>query len=100
MMFCFSRPQKSVTMATHIGEVPVNGHNKHEESAVLMTGSDGQAPVLDDSVIVDDDGGLPLISAVYSLATDGKSEESAFSGQFSFTITFSESECRWARSTG
>lgn len=78
-------------MATHIGEVPVNGHNKHEESAVLMTGSDGQAPVLDDSVIVDDDGGLPLISAVYSLATDGKSEESAFSGTNNIRVLNSSS---------
>ena len=64
-------------MATNNGKIPVNGHSKHKETGARITGSPTQAPVIDDSLIVDDDEGLPLISAVFSLATDGKSDGGA-----------------------
>ena len=81
----FVSPQGSITVATGSGEVPMNGHRKQEEST--SSGSASPAPLIDDSLIVDDDEGLPLISAVYSLAADGKSGETAFSGQSNLRIS-------------
>ena len=68
-------------MATNKGKIPVNGHSKYKEAGARITGSPTQAPLIDDSLIVDDDEGLPLISAVFSLATDGKSDEGALFSQ-------------------
>ena len=68
-------------MATNSSKIPVNGHSKHEEASSAVTGLSTQAPLIDDSLIVDDDEGLPLISAVFSLATDGKSDEGTFACQ-------------------
>lgn len=77
------RPQGMVTKATSNGDVPVNGQTKYSQSGASPAGSACQAPLIDDSLIADDDGGLPLISAVYSLATNGNQqngEESSSSG--------------------
>lgn len=81
-----SYPSESVTMASGRSGAPVNGHGKDEESSSILPGPDSQVPAIDDSVIADDDEGLPFISAVYSLAPDDKTNESAKSGWFiSFT---------------
>lgn len=72
-----------VTKATSNGDVPINGQTKYSQSGATAVGSACQAPLIDDSLIADDDGGLPLISAVYSLATNGNlqnGEESTSSG--------------------
>ena len=60
-----------VTKATSNGDVPINGESNYSQSGTAAAGSVCQAPLIDDSLIADDDGGLPLISAVYSLATNG-----------------------------
>ena len=67
-------------MATDSGKISVNGHRKQEESGVMISGSGSRAPLIDDSLIADDDEGLPLISAVFSLAADGKSDQTEFPG--------------------
>lgn len=64
-------------------KTPVNGHEKQDEPGVTISGSTSQAPMIDDSLIADDDEGLPLISAVFSLA-DGKTDETTFSGWYQF----------------
>ena len=69
-------------MASCTSGAPVNGHGKDEESSSILPGPDSQVPAIDDSVIADDDEGLPFISAVYSLAPDDKTNESAKSGWF------------------
>lgn len=66
-------------MAMDSAKTPVNGHEKQDEPGVTISGSTSQAPMIDDSLIADDDEGLPLISAVFSLA-DGKTDETTFSG--------------------
>ena len=76
----FLSSQTSITMATDSHKVPINGHNKQKESDVVMTGPHSKTPLIDDSLIVDDSEGFPLISAVYSLATDGKSDGASSSG--------------------
>ena len=59
-----------VTKATNNGDVLINGRTNYSQSGATSAGSASQAPLIDDSLIADDDGGLPLISAVYSLATN------------------------------
>ena len=59
-----------VTKATTNGDVLINGRTNYSQSGATSAGSASQAPLIDDSLIADDDGGLPLISAVYSLATN------------------------------
>lgn len=68
-VFPFS-PQVMVTKATTNGDVLINGRTNYSQSGATSAGSASQAPLIDDSLIADDDGGLPLISAVYSLATN------------------------------
>ena len=68
-VFRFS-PQVMVTKATTNGDVLINGRTNYSQSGATSAGSASQAPLIDDSLIADDDGGLPLISAVYSLATN------------------------------
>ena len=59
-----------VTKATTNGDVLINGQTNYSQLGATAAGSACQAPLIDDSLIADDDGGLPLISAVYSLATN------------------------------
>lgn len=54
--------------------------SKQKESGVVMTGPHSKTPLIDDSLIVDDNEGFPLISAVYSLATDEKSDGASSGG--------------------
>ena len=63
-----------VTKATSNGDVTINGQTNYSQSGATAAGSACQAPIIDDSLIADDDGGLPLISAVYSLATNGNQQ--------------------------
>lgn len=63
-----------VTKATSNGDVSINGQTNYSQSGATAAGSACQAPLIDDSLIADDDGGLPLISAVYSLATNGNQQ--------------------------
>lgn len=63
-----------VTKATSNGDVPINGQTNYNQSGATAAGSVCKAPLIDDSLIADDDGGLPLISAVYSLATNGNQQ--------------------------
>ena len=63
-----------VTKATSNGDVSINGQTNYSQSGATASGSACQAPLIDDSLIADDDGGLPLISAVYSLATNGNQQ--------------------------
>lgn len=73
-----------VTKAMGNGDVSINGQFTDNQPGVPTAGSAVcQAPLIDDSLIADDDGGLPLISAVYSLAANGNQlngEESSSSG--------------------
>ena len=59
-------------MATNGNKMHVNGRSGQDEAS---------APIIDDSLIAEDDEGLPLISAVFSLATNGKPEGTPVSGQ-------------------
>ena len=59
-------------MATNGSKMHVNGRSRQDEAS---------APIIDDSLIAEDDEGLPLISAVFSLATNGKPEGTPVSGQ-------------------
>lgn len=68
-VFPFS-PQVMVTKATTNGDVLINGRTNYSQSGATAAGSASRAPLIDDSLIADDDAGLPLISAVYSLATN------------------------------
>ncbi|XP_029185827.2 uncharacterized protein LOC114953673 [Acropora millepora] len=58
-------------MATNGNKMHVNGRSRQDEAS---------APIIDDSLIAEDDEGLPLISAVFSLATNGKPEGTPVSG--------------------
>ena len=64
-------------MATNGNKMHVNGRSGQDEAS---------APIIDDSLIAEDDEGLPLISAVFSLATNGKPEGTPVSGQSIITI--------------
>ena len=59
-------------MATNGNKMHLNGHSRQDEAS---------APIIDDSLIAEDDEGFPLISAVFSLATNGKPEGTPVSGQ-------------------
>lgn len=72
--FSHFRPQGIVTKATSNGDVSINGQTNYSQSSATASGSACQAPLIDDSLIADDDGGLPLISAVYSLATNANQQ--------------------------
>ena len=77
-----------VTKATSNGEVPINGQFKDNQSSAPAAGSAAcQAPLIDDSLIADDDGGFPLISAVYSLATNGNQQNGEESTSAGISIT-------------
>lgn len=81
-------PQGMVTKATSNGDVPINGQFKDNQSGAPAAGSAAcQAPLINDSLIADDDGGLPLISAVYSLATNGNQQNGEESSSAGITIT-------------
>lgn len=73
-----------VTKPMSKGDVSINGQLTDNQPGVATAGSAVcQPPLIDDSLIADDDGGLPLISAVYSLAANGNQqngEESSSSG--------------------
>ena len=64
-------------MATNGNKMHVNGRSRQDEAS---------APIIDDSLIAEDDEGLPLISAVFSLATNGKPEGTPVSGQSTIII--------------
>lgn len=59
-------------MATNGNKMHANGRRRQDETS---------APIIDDSLIAEDDEGFPLISAVFSLATNGKTEGTSVSGQ-------------------
>ena len=63
----------------------LNGQTNYSQSGAIAAGSACQAPLIDDSLITDDDGGLPLISAVYSLATNGNQQNGEESTGISVT---------------
>ena len=62
-------------------KIQVNGQGTPKGASAVIDESVSQAPIIDDSLIADDHEGLPLISAVFSLARNGKTEEASISGQ-------------------
>ena len=74
-----------VTKATSNSDVPINGETNYRQSGAAAAGLVCQAPLIDESLIADDDGGLPLISAVYSLATNGNQQNGEDSTGISVT---------------
>ena len=74
-----------VTKAISNGDVSINGPANYSQSGATAAGTACQAPLIDDSLIADDDGGLPLISAVYSLASNGNQQNGEESTGISMT---------------
>lgn len=74
-------PQEgSVAMTMDGSKIQVNGQGTPKGASAVIDESVSQAPIIDDSLIADDHEGLPLISAVFSLARNGKTEEASISG--------------------
>lgn len=59
-------PQGAVTKASCSGELLINGQSRSSTARTVV-----RPPLIDESLIADDNEGLPLISAVYSLAANG-----------------------------